>query len=53
MKQFIILKKIVESFYTTSFMYNSENEAKACCALLNDGNTDKYVSYTIAEIKGE
>ena len=51
--KYIVLKKIGNSYYSEHFIFSSENEAKACVALLNDGGADQYKSYCYAEIKVE
>lgn len=49
--KFLVLKKIGSKYFTEHLIFSSENEAKACVALLNDGGIDQHNSYCYAEIK--
>lgn len=49
--KFIVLKKIGSSYFTDHLVFCSENEVKACIALLNEGGADQHISYCYAEIK--
>ena len=49
--KYVILKNLCGQYFMTDFCFTSQNEADACCSLMNDGHQSNSYHYVVATVK--